>query len=90
MKTRQDFVLKLPRKEMFFFPRQKIIYRRNHSGSFSKNLARFSGNFRELKKVKNVKKVVLKWPKIAKKGKKSLRKVQKYHETVKKGPKIVQ
>ena len=34
--------------------------------------------------------MVLKWPKEAKKGKKGVRKVQKYHETVVIGPKFVQ
>ena len=34
--------------------------------------------------------MVLKGPNIAKKGQKGLRKVKKYHETVKIGPKFVQ
>ena len=45
--------------------------------------------FARRKKWKRLK-MVLKGPKIAKKGKKGLRKVQKYHETVKIGPKFAQ
>ena len=58
-----------------------------HSGLFCNNLAHFWGNFREHKKVN---KMVLKGPKRAKKGKKGLRKAQKYHEIVEIGPKFVQ
>ena len=57
-----------------------------HSRSFCKNLAHFSGNFWELKKVKKVKKMVLKGPKKSKKG---LKEVQNSHETII-GPKLTQ
>ena len=66
------------------------LYCAVHGGSFWKNFAHFSGDFCKLKKVEKVKKMVLKEPKMAKKGLKSLRKVHKYQETVKIGPKIAQ
>ena len=61
-----------------------------HVGSIWKNLAHFSGNFRKLKNSEKGQKMVLNGSKRAKKAKKGLRKVQKYQETVKIGPKIAQ
>ena len=51
------------------------------------NVGSFFGNFRELEKSEEGQKVVLNRPKRAKKGP---RKVRKYQETVKIGPKIAQ
>ena len=57
-----------------------------HSGPFCINLAHFSGNFRELKKYEEVRKIVLK----GQKGLERSQKVHFNHETIKKGLKFVQ
>ena len=70
--------------------RKNFLLEPLHCGLFCINSAHFEGNFWELEESKEGQKMVGKSAKRAKKDMKGVRKVQKYHETVKIGPKIIQ